>query len=82
MKAKFISENIRFEKDLDPKETMRIGKDRFRQPGDEDIMAGIVLRDTGGTPSKALVNLENGKMYEIPLFALKETIRAIKELFG
>ena len=83
VKAQFINENMRFEKTGDPKKGMSIGRDRFRRPGDEDIIDGFVYRDhPDGGPSQIIVNLSNGKEFEVGLYAAREVKNALIELLG
>ena len=83
MKAKTVNENIRFEKTGDPKKGMKIGRDRFRKQGDEEIVDGFVYRNNPDkSPSQIIVNLSNGKEYRVGLYAAKEVRNALRELLG
>jgi len=83
MKAKTVNENVWFEKTGDPKKGMSIGRDRFRQPGDMDIVDGFVYRNNPDeSPSQIIVNLSNGKEFRVGLYAAKEVRDALRELLG
>jgi len=80
MKAKLVKENIGFERGNDPKDSLKIGKDRYKQPGDIEFGAHFLRRNSGTDPSLIIINALNGKEFRVGLYAAKEVIDALKEL--
>ncbi len=80
IKHGLLKENIDFERGNDPKDSLKIGKDRYKQPGDIEFGAHFLRRDPGTDPSIIIINTLNGKEYQVGLYAAKDVINALKEL--
>lgn len=77
---KLVKENIRFERDQEPKTAMGVGKGRFKQPGDVEFGNKFYRRKIGNRPRALIINAENGKELEVSFYALKEVIEALEAL--
>jgi hypothetical protein len=77
MKAKTVNEAQHFERDPDTKKSLRIGKDRFKKPGDREI-ANLFVRDHPMGNRIILVKKDTGEELEVGLFAAKEVLEALK----
>jgi hypothetical protein len=77
MKAKTVNEAQNFERDPNTKKSLRIGKDRFKKPGDGEI-GNLFVRHHPEGNRIILVKKETGEEIEVGLFAAKEVIEALK----
>ncbi|MDD5649175.1 MAG: hypothetical protein PHF86_01975 [Candidatus Nanoarchaeia archaeon] len=73
MKAKFLN----FERDKDPKKSLKIGKYRFKKPGDSEI-GNLFIRNHPEGNKIILINKNTGEEMEIGLYAAKGVIKALK----
>lgn len=80
MRAHFISENNNFERSEDPKENLKIGKNRFKQPGDQELGYFLIRNNPDGSPSKIFINTLNGNEISIGLYAWKDVYNALSAL--
>ena len=71
------AQTLNFEKNKNPKQSLRIGKDRFKKPGDIEI-GNLFIRDSPQGNSIILINKNTGEEMEIGLYAARETIEALK----
>jgi hypothetical protein len=76
MKAKIVN----FERGADPKSSMKIGKDRYKQTGDIEFGKHFLYRNPNNDNKVTIVNALNGKEYSVGLFAAKEVVQALENL--
>lgn len=76
MKAKAVN----FERGADPKDSMKIGKNRYKKAGDIEFGKNFLYRNPNNENKVTIVNTLNGKEYSVGLFAAKEVVEALKEL--
>jgi len=76
MKAKVVN----FERGQDPKSSMKIGKNRYKQPKDIEFGKHFLYRNPDNDSKVTIINTLNGKEYVVGLFAAKEVVEALKEL--
>ncbi len=75
-----VKEYIDFEHGENPKDSLKIGKSRYKQEGDEEFGKYFLLRKTPEGNAYIVLNKLNGKEIRVGLYALKEVIKALKEL--
>jgi hypothetical protein len=76
MKAKVVN----FERGADPKKSMKIGKDRYKQPGDIEFGKHFLYRNPNNDSKVTFINTLNGKEFTVGLFAAKEVSLALEHL--
>jgi hypothetical protein len=77
MRAKTINELQNFERGVDPQKSLKIGRDRFKKDGDQEL-GDVFIRDHPEEPRIILVNKHTGEEMEIGLYAAYEAIDALK----
>jgi hypothetical protein len=80
--VKFIEvrEELNFERGQEPKEAMAIGRDQFKQPGDEELTPTIFIRRSEEGNSVIFTNRDTGKSLDVGLYAMQEVRKALREL--
>ncbi len=80
--VKFIKvrEGMDFERGREPKDAMKIGNDRFKLPGDEDISNLFYARTSEEGNSIIFTNRETGASLDVGLYAAREVGEALKTL--
>lgn len=76
MKARAVN----FERGEDPKSSMKIGRNRYKQPGDIEFGKNFLYRNPNDDNKITIINASNGKEYVVGLFAAKEVVKALEEL--
>jgi len=76
MKARAVN----FERGLDPKSSMKIGKDRYKQPLDIEFGKHFLYRNPNNDNKVTIINTLNGKEYVVGLFAAKQVVEALQNL--
>ena len=76
MKAKIVN----FERGVDPKNSMKIGKNRYKQAGDIEFGKHFLYRNPNNDSKVTIVNTLNGKEHSVGLFAAKEVVEALENL--
>jgi hypothetical protein len=77
---KLVKESIDFERGTDPKRSLEIGKDRYKKPGDIEVGENFLYRRRDLDNYGVIINTLNGRTHEVPLFAAKDIINALRNL--